>query len=107
MERYSEIISPAFIIKKKNSKIRLVVDYRKLKEITKKSSQITLPINEVLAKLHGSAIYSSIDLYQGYYQIRLVEEDVLKTGFKILNRIFVLLKMSFGLSNAPATLQIP
>ncbi|KAG0436560.1 Retrovirus-related Pol polyprotein from transposon 17.6 [Dictyocoela muelleri] len=105
IERDSEIISPAFIIKKKNGKIRLVVDYRKLNEITKKTHRITPPINEVLAKLLGSAIYSFIDLNQGYYQIKVAEEDVFKTGFKILNRIFVFLKMPFGLSNSPATFQ--
>ncbi|KAG0435340.1 Retrovirus-related Pol polyprotein from transposon 17.6 [Dictyocoela muelleri] len=105
IERDSLIISLAFIIKKKNRKIRLVVDYRKLNEITKKAHQITPPINEVLAKLHGSVIYSSIDLNQGYYQIRVSEEDVFKTGLKILNRKFFVLKMPFGLSNAPATFQ--
>ncbi|KAG0416525.1 Retrovirus-related Pol polyprotein from transposon 17.6, partial [Dictyocoela roeselum] len=99
--RNSEIVSPAFVIKKKNDKIRLVVDYRELNEITKKEHQIMPPISEVLAKLHGSEIYSTIDLNHGYYQIKVTAENVFKTVFMILNRKFVFLRMSFGLSNAP------
>ncbi|KAG0417798.1 Retrovirus-related Pol polyprotein from transposon 17.6, partial [Dictyocoela roeselum] len=104
-ERNSDIISPAFVIKKKNGKIRLVVDYRKLNEITKKEHQIIPPISEVFAKLHGSVIFSTIDLNHRYYQIKVAAEDVFKTEFKILNRKFVFLRMPFGLSNAPATFQ--
>ncbi|KAG0438621.1 Transposon Ty3-I Gag-Pol polyprotein [Dictyocoela muelleri] len=104
-EKNSEIISSAFVIKKRNGKIRLVVDYRNLNSITRKTHQITLKIYEILAKLNGSKNFTSIDLNQGYYQIKMEDKDVYKTGFKIINRKFVFLKMPFGLCNAPSTFQ--
>ncbi|KAG0440651.1 Retrovirus-related Pol polyprotein from transposon 17.6 [Dictyocoela muelleri] len=60
---------------------------------------------ELLSKLNGSCIFSLIDLKQGYYQINMAQEDIFKTGFKILNRKFVFNKMPFGLCNAPSTFQ--
>lgn len=68
-EAESPILSPAFAIKKKNGKIRLVVDYRYMNSITKKTHQLTPNMFELLSKLHGSKIFSIIDLKQGYYQI--------------------------------------
>ncbi|KAG0426849.1 Retrovirus-related Pol polyprotein from transposon opus [Dictyocoela muelleri] len=88
-EQFSSCISPAFVIIKKNGKIRLVVDYRYLNSITNKTHQFTPKINEILATLHGSKIFSKIDLNQGYYQINMKPEDIYKTGFRLLNRTFV------------------
>ncbi|KAG0420206.1 Retrovirus-related Pol polyprotein from transposon, partial [Dictyocoela roeselum] len=102
MTRY---ISPAFAIKKKNNKIRLVIDYRYLNSITAKTHQYTLSISDILASLHSSRVFSQIDLNQGYYQIPVDENDIPKTGFKIMNEVYVFLRMPFGLCNAPSTFQ--
>ncbi|KAG0420372.1 Retrovirus-related Pol polyprotein from transposon 17.6 [Dictyocoela roeselum] len=103
-ESDTEYISPAFVIKKSNGKLRLVVDYRHLNSITRKSHQYTPNMYE-LGRLKGSRIYSTIDLNQGYYQIPIAKDDIEKTGFKILNRTFVFQRMPFGLCNAPSTFQ--
>ncbi|KAG0439378.1 Transposon Tf2-9 polyprotein [Dictyocoela muelleri] len=105
-ESYSQCISPAFIILKINGKVRLVVDYRYLNSITKKTHQFTPRISDILSTLNGSKVFSKIDLNQGYYQIKVKDEDVYKTGFRILNRTFVFKRMPFGLCNAPATFQL-
>ncbi|KAG0420334.1 Retrovirus-related Pol polyprotein from transposon 17.6 [Dictyocoela roeselum] len=104
-EKFSECISPAFVILKKNGKVRLVVDYRYLNSITKKTHQFTPKVQEILANLKDSRVFSKIDLNQGYYQIKVDKEDEDKTGFRILNRTFIFKRMPFGLSNAPATFQ--
>ncbi|KAG0419577.1 Retrovirus-related Pol polyprotein from transposon 17.6 [Dictyocoela roeselum] len=104
-ECFSKYISQTFVIRKKNGKIRLFVDYRYLNSITKKTHQFTPNMFEILAKLKRFTIFSSIDLNQGYYQVKVAKGDIEKTGFKILNRTFVFQKMSFGLCNAPATFQ--
>ncbi|KAG0426338.1 Retrovirus-related Pol polyprotein from transposon 17.6, partial [Dictyocoela muelleri] len=90
---------------KKNGKIRLVVDYRYLNSISKKTHQFTPKIKKILATLHGSKIFSKIDLNLGYYQIKMKPEDIYKTGFRLLNRTFVFNRMPFGLCNAPSTFQ--
>lgn len=104
-EMDSQTISPEFAIRKKNGKLRLVVDYRYLNSITRKTHQVTPNIYEILAKLKGAKFFTSIDRNQGYYQIPMANKDIPKIGFKIMNRKFVFLKMPFGLCNAPSTFQ--
>ncbi|KAG0420484.1 Retrovirus-related Pol polyprotein from transposon 17.6 [Dictyocoela roeselum] len=104
-EQDTSYIYPAFIIKKKNGKLRLVVDYRYLNSITKKVHKFTPNMFELLGKLKEFKFYSCIDLNQGYYQIPIENKDTEKTGFRILNRTFVFHRMPFRLSNAPSTFQ--
>ncbi|KAG0429158.1 Retrovirus-related Pol polyprotein from transposon, partial [Dictyocoela muelleri] len=105
-EGYSDCISPAFVLIKKNGKIRSVVDYRYLNSITKKTHHFIPQIYEMLATLKGFQIFSKIDLNQGYYQIKIHKNDVHKTGFRIMNKTFLFKRMPFGLCNAPATFQL-
>ncbi|KAG0441246.1 Retrovirus-related Pol polyprotein from transposon opus [Dictyocoela muelleri] len=105
-ETNTEFISPAFIIRKKNGKIRLVVDYRYLNSITKKTNQFVPKISEILSCLKCAKYFSQIDLNQGYCQIHVNKDDIPKKGFIILNRTFVFNKMPFGPCNAPSTFQL-
>ncbi|KAG0434078.1 Retrovirus-related Pol polyprotein from transposon opus [Dictyocoela muelleri] len=85
-ESTSDYISLAFVIRKKNGKIRLVVDYRYLNSITKKTHQYIPSIYEILLSLKGAKYFSQIDLKKGYNQIHMNKSDIEKTGFRILNK---------------------
>ena len=58
-------------------------------------------IDEVLEGVGGHEIYSFMDGFLGYHQIRIAKEDRNKTTFMIEWGSFQYSMMSFGLKNAP------
>ncbi|XP_075521495.1 uncharacterized protein LOC142554710 [Primulina tabacum] len=73
--------APVLFVKKKDGTLRLCIDYRDLNNVTIKNKYPLPRIDELFDALQGSKVYSKIDLRQGYYQLRIREEDIPKTAF--------------------------
>lgn len=96
---------PVMFVPKKNGKLRLVVDYRRLNEITKKD-RTPLPLtNELKDRLIDKKWFTALDLKGAYNLIRMKEGDEWKTAFRTKYGLYEYLVMPFGLTNAPATFQ--
>ncbi|MCO5610817.1 hypothetical protein L7F22_065058 [Adiantum nelumboides] len=96
---------PIVVVPKKNGKLRVCVDYKKLNvQIIK--DQFPLPFtNMMLDEIAGHEMYSFLDGYSGYNQLKIAPEDQSKTTFVIEWEEFMYLVMPFRLCNAPVTSQ--
>jgi hypothetical protein len=98
-------VSPMVLVKKKNGKIRVCIDFRALNKQTQKD-HFPLPfISTILEEVVGHQVYTLMDGYSGYNQIRVALQDRHKTAFTTPWDTFICLVMCFGLCNGPATFQ--
>ena len=60
-----------------------------------------LQIDEALQAVHSSNWFTSFDLAQGYLQLAMEEDDIIKTAFRARSSgLYEFTHMPFGLSNA-------
>lgn len=106
--------APVWVVPKKldasgKQKWRIVIDYRRLNDVTV-SEIYPLPlINDILDQLGHSKYFSTLDLASGFHQLILDPKDTEKTGFSVttngISGHFEFTRMPFGLKNAPSTFQ--
>ena len=94
--------APVLFVPKKNGKLRMCVDWRMLNSKTLRSAFPLSGVDDLLDKLHGTCVYSSLDLMSGYHQVRIAPEDQDKTAFRTPFGLYKYKVLPFGLVNAPA-----
>ncbi|GJX19402.1 putative reverse transcriptase domain-containing protein [Tanacetum coccineum] len=89
-------------VKKKDESFFMCIDYHELNKLTVKNRYPLLRIDDLFDQLQGSRVYSKINLRFGYHQLRVREEDILKTAFRTRYGHYEFQVMSFGLTNTHA-----
>lgn len=96
--------APGFITYR-NGKPRMVIDYRKLNEMTI-PDEFPLPKQEdIMNALSGSQWLSAMDALAGFTQVTIEEEDRPKTAFRTHRGLYQFRRMPFGLRNGPSIFQ--
>ena len=90
--------APVLFVQKKDGGLRMCGDYRGLNAVTKKDKYPPPRIDDLIDKLHGAQWFTSLDLQQGYNQIRIDPADVPKTAFRTHQGLFEFKVLSFGLT---------
>jgi len=91
----------------KSGELRICVDYRSLnKQTAKDSYPLSLP-GKVQDHLANAAVFSTLDLHSGYWQLPAAEADQPKTAFcpGPGMGLYQFCCMTFGLSREPASFQ--
>src|SRR5438105_2040793 len=93
------------LVKKKNGKWRMCVDYTDLNKACPKDPFGLPRIDQVVDSTAGSELLCFLDAYSGYHQVSLAESDCIKTSFITPFGAYCYITMPFGLKNAGATYQ--
>lgn len=106
----SEWNFPLLLVKKKDNaqgekQFRLVVDFRKLNEVTANRTFPIPLIDELLESLGKSKWFSTLDIQSAFHQIVVRPSDRELLSFQTNYRKMQFVKMPFGLVNSPRTWQ--
>nr|XP_027189420.1 protein NYNRIN-like [Cicer arietinum] len=103
--KYPQWVANIVPVPKKDGKVRMCVDYRDLNKASPKDD-FPLPHIDVLVDSTAQySLFSFMDGFSGYNQIKMAPEDMEKTTFIIQWGTFYYKVMPFGLKNAGATYQ--
>ena len=94
--------SPVIIIPKKDGSKRICIDFRAVNKVTAQDCFPIPRIDDILDRLSGSKVFTTMDLKAGYYQVKLHKDSMGITAFTTPDGHFEFLRVPFGLKNAPA-----
>ena len=101
--KHPKWLSNVVPVKKKNGQIRCYVDFRNLNKACPKDEFLLPNIDLLVDSAVGSSMFSFMDGYSRYNQIRMTAKDEEKTTFRTPIGNFYYTVMPFSLKNARAT----
>ena len=93
------------VIPKKNGTVRICVDLKPLNSSIQREVHPLPIVDETLAQLSGTTVFSKLDTNSRFWQIPLTDSSKLLIAFLTHNGRYCFNKMPFGVSNAPEHFQ--
>jgi len=103
--KYPQWVANIVPVPKKDGKVRMCVDYRDLNQASPKDNFPLPHIDILVDNTARFSLFSFMDGFSGYNQIKMAPKDMEKTTFITLWGTFCYKVMPFGLKNAGATYQ--
>ena len=94
--------SPCVAPLKHDGSRRFACDYRGLNAVTHSRHAHFPVVEEALDRVAKGKVFSKFDLTKGFHQVRLTDEDAIKTAFSLPSGKYIFRRLPFGLKNAPA-----
>ena len=100
---HTEWVSPLVVVPKKNGKLRVCVNLKKV-NAARIRDHYPFPITDhVIKRVAGAEAYNFLDGFSRYNQLSIDPQDQHKMAFAIERGTFTYKVMPFGLTNAPTT----
>ena len=95
------------VVSKGDGRKHLVIDYRALNKVTRKSTWPMPKVEDMFSKLNGATYFTTLDLQAGYHHIPWEKTSILEMDFNLPFGKCEHVKVPFGLAQAPAYFQEP
>ena len=97
--------SPIVVVPKSSGDIRICVDMRQANESVERERFPMPTVEEVLAELNGSKVFTKLDLNMGFHQLELDEDSRDVTTFTTHSGLYRYKRLMFGITSAPEIYQ--
>ena len=88
------------------TKVRVTIDFRRLNSVMKSDDRFEIPlIEDIIERLGGSRIFSSIDLIDSYHQFTIHPAHRPKTAFMYRNKQYMFVGAPMGLRHISSVFQ--
>jgi len=94
---------PVFFVDKEDESKRIVIDYHSLNDQTIKNNYPLPLIMDLIDNMRSKRVFTKMDLWWGFNNIRIKEGDEWKGVFTIHVGSFKPMVMFFGITNSLAT----
>lgn len=101
----TEWVSPMVPVVKKNGSVRICVDLKRLNQAVLREKFILPTLDDVLSKLAGAQMFSSLDAASGFWAIPLDSESAKLTTFITPFGRYSFRRLPFGITSAPEIFQ--